>query len=694
MASNVEGEYKITDILGTECIVWLFNQRSQSTPSTKEKTRRKKLKDAVGMAHKDTPMLDIKASSSFSDQALDHTAWVYCDIIVMTDFLEKWEAAIQQHYKHMHCEPRTGNRCVYIDNDEVFVTISYYKNTSKFMVQPGNKLESNLIKWLQSFCIMKDIVLGKNTLHDSQHSGQHVPRKDSPPNGRQLSEHCVTSRDPPPTCSVPNSKSLSDDSHRRKHNAPSDDAQQLETCSSSPSDAAPHDNSPPEQSSPDDSSSDGSPHHDKCDLSCNVTHGDTLVVDNALLCFVQNRMNLLDLLTHICVKFYDKKTIAESKQTLWSLVNPVHRLIKRKGDRQASDDMNDIYRVFLEMKTPCKVKFVVSDLSQIPPTSIDNMDTLGLMQKIHALSDTVTTLTESHTQIVDLLTERQLTSERNQKISKPTNVITSSVHTQTDIDRSLYESRPAHSSKSVVAGLGEGNHPAALGNVVQDTQSLAAAAAAGDQQIPTGHVEQQMESPTRVQQIPTRHIDQQIESPTWGTGDDSSHVALSEYETISEASFRHIDEASLASESWPNRDQPRRESLANDSWPNRDQPQREPLANDSWPNLDQPRLDIHDPAHAYNHSSGVWKEIYPNRNKHRPTASLSQETVHDRQGSQQVVIGKGASVNIQAAAPQQSRTNHNNANKQITGVFVTRLAPKTTPRQIEAHVQKETNINC
>jgi hypothetical protein len=87
------------------------------------------------------------------------------------------------------------------------------------------------------------------------------------------------------------------------------------TCSNSPSDAAPHDNSPPEQSSPDDSSSDGSPHHDKCDLSCNVTHGDTLVVDNALLCFVQNRMNLLDLLTHICVKFYDKKTIAQSKQT-------------------------------------------------------------------------------------------------------------------------------------------------------------------------------------------------------------------------------------------------------------------------------------------------------------------------------------------------------------------------------------------
>jgi hypothetical protein len=135
------------DILGVPCIVWLFNNNGQDNPSNKEKTRRKKLKDKEGSIHKDTPMLDTKAMRVCVFPGLSHQG------SIVTSLLDQWDTAIRQHYCHMHCGNQIitgGHQCVFIDSDQVFVTINYYKNTKKFMVQPGNRLESNLIKWLQS----------------------------------------------------------------------------------------------------------------------------------------------------------------------------------------------------------------------------------------------------------------------------------------------------------------------------------------------------------------------------------------------------------------------------------------------------------------------------------------------------------------------------------------------------------------
>ena len=56
------------------------------------------------------------------------------------------------------------------------------------------------------------------------------------------------------------------------------------------------------------------------------------------------------------------------------------------------------------------------------------------------------------------------------------------------------------------------------------------------------------------------------------------------------------------------------------------------------------------------------------------------------------MIGKGYSTGLRAAKRLQRR-NNNRANKQVTGVFITRLDPRTTSKEVESNVKRHTGIS-
>ena len=93
----------------------------------------------------DTPILD---------RQLRNNSIQYCDVIVHTDHLEQWEEAIQKcfaKHKQIRQSLANGNRKLVIrngDNTEDHLVIHFYSTTSKFMVQPGQFKEENLLNFV------------------------------------------------------------------------------------------------------------------------------------------------------------------------------------------------------------------------------------------------------------------------------------------------------------------------------------------------------------------------------------------------------------------------------------------------------------------------------------------------------------------------------------------------------------------
>jgi hypothetical protein len=98
------------------------------------------------------------------------------------------------------------------------------------------------------------------------------------------------------------------------------------------------------------------------------------------------------------------------------------------------------------------------------------------------------------------------------------------------------------------------------------------------------------------------------------------------------------------------------------------------------------------------HASGphTWSVVNRlNRSTHSRgsrSAAGSRATDHGRQ----VVYGRGPSIGLRSSVQTQPRplTARHDGNRSITGVFITRLDVATTPRQLELHIRRETNMQC
>ena len=83
------GNYTIDAVEGVDCIVWNYN--SSDTPlSNKQKRDRRKIKDTTWLQHLNTPMLDLKR---------DGEKLVYCDLLICSKDIRKWESVICKHFK-------------------------------------------------------------------------------------------------------------------------------------------------------------------------------------------------------------------------------------------------------------------------------------------------------------------------------------------------------------------------------------------------------------------------------------------------------------------------------------------------------------------------------------------------------------------------------------------------------------------
>ena len=58
-----------------------------------------------------------------------------------------------------------------------------------------------------------------------------------------------------------------------------------------------------------------------------------------------------------------------------------------------------------------------------------------------------------------------------------------------------------------------------------------------------------------------------------------------------------------------------------------------------------------------------------------------------------IVIGNGRGLTLRASNQNTKAMVNSNPNRTVTGVFITRLDPRTSPHKIELHIRHETGLN-
>ena len=621
---KISAEYKNEVIEGIECIVWdPLELPSNARQADKKKEDRKKKKDTFAADNHDVFMLDTRAASAKSKKSR-----VFCDIIFITDKLEMWESYICEQFKQYDIARRPlkgngkqgmlGHSLVLTLNGDLLVTVTFWLKKKKIMIQPGNKDEENLFEWMR---VMKPVMpsIKDTSLQTTtgQTSYQRYYKWSDLASGRRCNQSTSASAltVPVSAATIPVSAATVSVSaapipvsaapvHMSAASTASNVAAQVRCPAVTlNAQAAPFRSnltfsfSKPICSA---SATAGQTHH-KGNMAANHAEHDVKLIDDPFLCFLHNKMDTTakDILEKVCVDFYQSSTIANSKSILFDNVNTDRRYKKHRGQNQAHDDFKDIYTILQEAGSDMPVKFVVSNLSDLPPMRIESVDIAHLLKQIQDTNTSVKLLTEAHSSMTSRITRfEQLTV--NRLSSSPSPVLP-----------------PKHAACAEVPGFSEPK-------------------------------ESELNCTNSSDDFPT-HTD-----------------SLNSFETVSEATIQSIEE------------DPQEVDIS----------AREMSAILGSGKHRNAAPQSHGYRDALTHGSACGTGLRATQpHDHKDDKRINSDKLNN------VIHGSGSGTGLRAIARNSKFANSNvNTSTRITGVFITRLDPKTTVSQVQTVVKRETGL--
>lgn len=345
-ATPHQDEFDLCLVEGVSCVSWTFHDIDDN--SSKATKRRRDVKNAVGTNLHDVPLLDSK-------HILNGRA--YCDIIIFTKHIDKWEKVICQYYDSngsVASDPKpisNGHMITWSNGDSPVMSASFWPESQKFMLQPGDQHEKHLLKWIHDFPSLKGEVFG------------HM----------EGSEDACYNNDVHPHDNEIGSKDLCILDSTTSHEQP-------QSVSSS-----------------------------------QISNTEELVVKlpppkpyiNELLCYVQNKVESCprDTLAQICSDFYSFDVIKSAKELLSVSAAPKsnRRLVNRRGNDRCIQSMKDIIDMFLEMEVTNVPIFVARNLADIPPTSIDSMDSVKVLSEIASVKAQLGQISTGHQELLEMI---------------------------------------------------------------------------------------------------------------------------------------------------------------------------------------------------------------------------------------------------------------------------------------------------
>ncbi|KOB68676.1 Mutant cadherin [Operophtera brumata] len=131
------------------------------------------------------------------------------------------------------------------------------------------------------------------------------------------------------------------------------------------------------------------------------------IVINELLCFVQNKIDVLDeeSLVRLCVTAFSTSEINDAKELLFATITTTVRNVSRRKDKEQKD-LDDIISAFKNTEPDSTPIFVAWQLHKLPPVIFNSLDTTSVLKNIVSLQSDMKCVKESYATIDQLNTLR------------------------------------------------------------------------------------------------------------------------------------------------------------------------------------------------------------------------------------------------------------------------------------------------
>ena len=699
------GLYTKLAIGGVNCLLWLHNTTTKTTTGS-EKRKLKKQKNELGTKNLETPILDQRINNNHTE---------YCDAIIHSDHLDKWEIAIRNCFaqsKLNTSNSTNGNKKIVIrnrENTEDQLIIHLYTSAYKLMVQPGNFSEKNLLDFIKLIPSLQPL---------PSNSGVWEPEKQPLPTSQENYKFPLQVK-LPPLDKAHNPGSFEGCSHNTMIDESEYGKQDNNSTILSPWKDRIHSNGAilddvigaQSNTSQYTTLKDTSSQTDALSTISAGTQMNVVIKDNEtqtegiqpelvqgtrmivdeLLFFVQNKLSVspqpLDILVRTCTNFYNAGEILASKQVLFaSIKQDRFRLIKRIGKDKKQDDLMDICKLLLSTEIERMPMFVAKELSKVPCTT-DTYDVTKVHKDLEEVRKSICALSQNQTELVDLVNTklgvhnltRHITDSQTQTqgtdlleirqgrhVQMSPTVISPNKHAKVSVrhhspsqDASGTVSSARGPCDSVTHGPREATPNASVASSSNASSKASVASSSiqlaeqsqGDKNSSTSCL---TEPPPLMQgsKIPPR-MASEISEEVHAHDMSLSSLPVHSY-SLALGSFRTIDEASIT----------------------------EPSTYESRSFTKMSRKS--DVAVRLNHS---WK-------KHIRSSTPSTSAHNNNQWQHNnVLYGKGKPVGLQAVRRKPRNIQQSKGNTNITGTFISRLDRRTTAADLKLFIRREFGLS-
>ena len=361
----------------------------------------------------------------------------------------------------------------------------------------------------------------------------------------------------------------------------------------------------------------------------------SLTITNEMLCYLQNKIESLpmDILAKACAGHYSGDEIKATKKLFFEAVVTRKRLINRKGDNKRFEDTKDIIKAMLEFEVHNAPIFVARDLSNLPPLSLDNCDLVKLARDLETLKSDMTILKDNQKTMADIV---QVRAPPIQKVDASTdpNSNTSHVPLLNEIfDLGITQQGRERSDSD--HGLSDADSVSDEGSTQFSQVTSPSELTSDDDQFRVNAVGEDIEQGL---------YDQEEDFPPL------PHLANTNQRT-------NVFSRTFTSTSY-------KATLLNSR-------------GGSSPRKPVKRLQ-HRPDRL-NPEPRIPRKSFPGSDRYTRQTSDSE-----------IIIGKGHSRTL--GAGNADRPHMDNLNKQCIGVFITRLKPRVTEKQLALHIKRETGL--
>ena len=361
---------------------------------------------------------------------------------------------------------------------------------------------------------------------------------------------------------------------------------------------------------------------------------EAVYIPNELLCYMQNKTQVCtqDFLVQVCCDFYCEDAISEAKALLYKNVQTKGRLIGRRGAQKSLHEMRDIYQVLLEMEPTDDTTFVAHNLSNLPPLSMDNNDTLRLLKEIENVKSDLKCMQIAQADILKIVNTEMTSNSLNTATTDGENK-----------DTSMSKIKPQTQPNEDENGRDDKEKEDSSDDDEDDEDDD------DDEEIPSAQPQNK-----RIHLF-SSDKDDSFDIPSAQPQRDHSMYGLLHSPCHTDAHDDSDSDCEIVSVYFPNAS-PNKESLT--------------------------------------HNGQIKTKTFVNQNmwktKKQYEANKELSTAYPTRQTDRMTLGAAPTTTLKAVTPLSRKQNSSSSgNRSCTGLFVSRLQPHYTPKQVESFVWQQ-----